>query len=131
MRGFHGALIAATCVMALSATACRKPVNAAPEISVREQITPQPVRVGEATVALQLADAKADPVTGATIIVEADMTHPGMSPVFKTANETVPGRYEAPITFTMGGDWVLLFHIKLANGKKIERQLDVRGVSPN
>jgi hypothetical protein len=31
----------------------------------------------------------------------------------------------------MGGDWVLLFHIKLANGKEIERQMDVRGVSPN
>lgn len=86
--------------------------------------------MGTATVAVQLADG-AKPVTDATIMVEADMSHPGMSPVFGTANEMVPGSYQAHINFNMGGDWVVLLHIKLADGRKIERQVDVRGVRTN
>jgi hypothetical protein len=70
-------------------------------------------------------------MTHATIKVEADMAHPGMAPVFKAANETAPGSYQAEISFTMAGDWVLLLHIQLADGSKVERQVDVRGVRSN
>jgi len=59
------------------------------------------------------------------------MSHPGMSPVFAQANEIAPGNYSAPINFNMGGDWVVLLHIKLADGRKIERQVDVKGVQSN
>ena len=59
------------------------------------------------------------------------MNHPGMAPSFKTATETAPGHYQAGVPFNMAGDWVVLLHITLADGKKIERQLDVRGVLPN
>jgi hypothetical protein len=31
----------------------------------------------------------------------------------------------------MAGDWVILAHITLANGQKLERQVDVKGVQPN
>ena len=31
----------------------------------------------------------------------------------------------------MGGDWVVLLHIRLADGRKIERQMDVKGVESN
>jgi YtkA-like len=61
-------------------------------------------------------------------MVEADMTHPGMSPVFAKAKEMQPGRYEAEIQFGMAGDWVILLHGTLAGGEKLERQFDVRGV---
>jgi YtkA-like len=64
-------------------------------------------------------------------MVEVDMSHPGMSPVFAEATETAPGSYRANIDFSMGGDWVVLLHIKLADGRKIERQVDVRGVRSN
>ncbi len=64
-------------------------------------------------------------------MVEADMSHPGMSPVFAQASELTPGSYRASVNFNMGGDWILLLHIKLADGRKIERQLDVRGVRSN
>jgi hypothetical protein len=78
-----------------------------------------------------MADAARKPVTRAAIMVEADMSHPGMSPVFAEAKETKPGSYTAPISFNMGGDWVVLLHIKLADGRKIERQMDVRSVRSN
>jgi len=54
-----------------------------------------------------------------------------MGPVFGTASETVPGSYRTQIDFNMGGDWIVLLHIKLADGRKIERQMDVRGVQSN
>jgi hypothetical protein len=92
---------------------------------------PQPPRLGPATVSIELTDPLQEPVAHAAIMVEADMSHPGMSPVFADAKETAPGTYRAPITFNMGGDWVVLLHIKLADGRRIERQMDVRGVLPN
>jgi YtkA-like len=127
-RPFCGALLASACLATLSVTACRRSADSGNAITVNHQITPQPVRAGESTVDIELADAGSKPVAHATMMVEADMTHPGMSPIFAPAAETTPGTYHARLNLTMGGDWVLLLHIQLPNGKKIERQVDVRGV---
>ena len=59
------------------------------------------------------------------------MSHPGMSPVFGEAKEVAPGQYQAQVTFAMAGDWVILLHVTLPDGKKLERQFEVRGVRPN
>jgi hypothetical protein len=59
------------------------------------------------------------------------MSHPGMAPVFGSARETEPGRYEGRLQITMPGDWVILAHITFADGHKLERQVDVKGVLPN
>jgi YtkA-like len=118
-------------VAVLAVTACHRSSGRESEISVRQQVTPQPVRVGPATITIQIADAAQKPVSPATIMVEADMSHPGMGPVFAEAEETAPGSYQAHIGFNMGGDWVVLLHIKLPDGRKIERQMDVRGVQSN
>jgi hypothetical protein len=115
----------------LPLTGCRRLANSEPEIAVREQIAPQPVRMGPATVTIEMTDAAAKPVSRATINVEMDMSHPGMSPLFEEAKETAPGSYQARIDFNMGGDWVVLLHIKLPDGRKIERRMDVRGVQSN
>jgi hypothetical protein len=56
------------------------------------------------------------------------MSHAGMPPVFGEGKELEPGRYQSPLEFTMGGDWVILIHLTLADGRKLERQLDVKGV---
>jgi hypothetical protein len=96
--------------------------------SVIEQIRPQPVRIGPAEIDIRVADASGKPLNGATVTVEADMSHPGMSPVFAKAREQNPGTYLATVNLTMGGDWVVLTHIKLPGGKRIERQMSVRGV---
>ena len=126
-----GAILIATCVVALAATGCREASNAVRDVSVQETISPQPVRVGEATIAIQLADASGKPVTHARIDVEGDMSHPGMSPIFATATEASPGLYTAQLDFNMSGDWVVLSHIVLADGRKLERRINVSGVEPN
>jgi hypothetical protein len=126
-----GAILIAACMATGAATGCRRASDPAKDISVQEMISPQPVRVGQATIAIQLADASAKPVTHAKISVEGDMSHPGMSPIFATATETSPGMYTAQLDFNMGGDWVVLSHIALADGRKLERRIDVSGVESN
>jgi hypothetical protein len=91
------------------------------------QVTPQPARVGPITVGFSLRDHD-QPVTGAQVSLEGDMTHAGMAPVFADAREVAPGRYQGEITLNMAGDWVVLMHIRLANGKSLEEQIPLNGV---
>lgn len=115
----------------LLTVSCSKPVEPPPDVTIKHEISPQPFRIGLATVALTLKDATAKPMTGVRIKVEADMTHAGMEPTFAEAKETGQGRYEAVVAFRMAGDWVILLHLTLPDGKKLERQFDVPGVRPH
>ncbi len=112
-------------------TGCSKPVEPQPVIAIEQEISPEPARVGPATVALRLSDASAKPISGAHIVIEADMSHAGMQPRLADALEREPGHYQAQLEFPMAGDWVILLHITMPGGKKLERQFDVRGVRPN
>jgi hypothetical protein len=96
---------------------------------IKTAVTPQPVHVGVATVTVTgVTDGLGELLAGVHVQVEGDMAHPGMAPVFADAPETQPGVYTAHLNFNMPGDWVVLTHIRLANGQKIERQIDVWGV---
>jgi hypothetical protein len=102
----------------------------APPLSVSviaREIAPQPPQVGPITVTFRLADAT-KPVSGARVALEGDMTHAGMAPVFGDAREIALGQYQGQLRLNMGGDWVVLMHITLPNGKKLEDQIDVSGV---
>lgn len=130
MRG-SGPLAAAACVAAvLLAAGCGGAGETASSVRVEHELAPQPPRVGAATVTLKLSEGPA-PVTGARVTLEGNMSHAGMAPVFAGADEVEPGRYRATLEFTMGGDWVVLVRAALADGRRLERQLDVRGVRTN
>ncbi len=109
-----------------AANGCHRQV--APEVSMTQEVSPWPVRVGICNVALHLKDAGAQPLTAAHVSLEADMSHPGMAPVFSDATESSPGQYRGHIELTMPGDWVVLVHIRLANGQKAEREIELKGV---
>jgi hypothetical protein len=118
-----GALLAAVVV------GCgRQKADEAPEVRVDCQVDPRPPRQGPAKVTLTLTGADGQPVRGATLRVEGNMNHAGMKPVFADAREAKPGRYEADLTFTMGGDWFLLVEGRLSDGRRLERKIDVPGV---
>jgi len=102
--------------------------SAPPVITIEHEITPQPARVGSATIILWLSDRSGKAVTGARVTLEGNMSHAGMAPVFAKANETEPGRYHAPLEFSMGGDWIVLVHMTLSDGHKLEQQFEIRGV---
>jgi hypothetical protein len=108
---------------------CSRP-GSSPAVVIEHEITPQPARVGPATVTLRVADSAGHAVGGAKIALEADMSHAGMSPVFGEAKEIEPGRYRSQLEFGMAGDWVILLHVTLPGGKKLEQQIEVRDVRP-
>lgn len=58
------------------------------------------------------------------------MTHPGMAPVFAEARETEPGRYRALMELSMAGDWYVIAHVSLQNGRMMDQQFELNGVEP-
>jgi len=124
----RGLIFLLGCATPFAVAGCRARTATAHDISVHEEIAPTPVREGMATVTIHLANAQGEPVRSALINVEGDMAHPGMAPAFADAAESSPGTYQASIDFNMSGDWVVLLHIHLADGRRIERQFDVKGV---
>jgi hypothetical protein len=128
LAGWFAALI---CGATLLIAGCSRPAGPTPFVAIDHEISPDPPRVGPAVVTLKLADAAGRSISGARIAIEADMSHAGMSPRFADAKEADPGRYHAHLEFQMAGDWVILLHITLPDGRKLERQIDVRGVRPN
>ena len=109
---------------------CHRVTGPSPHLGIQVALVPQPPRVGPVTVMLSLTDSGAQPVSGARILLEADMSHPGMAPVFGNAAEIGPGVYQGRVDFNMAGDWVILAHIKLPNGPALEYHTDPQGVRP-
>jgi hypothetical protein len=89
-------------------------------------LSPDPPRVGPAVLSLFLADPDSKPVAGARWRLEGHMTHPGMPPVLADATAVGAGRYEARLTFTMAGDWVVLAEAEWGSSERLERSLPVR-----
>jgi hypothetical protein len=110
------------------ATGCQRRALTAPDVTLSAELAPRPPRVGPATITVQVRGIGGAPLAGAVVRVEADMAHPGMAPVFGDAREVQPGKYQAPLEFTMGGDWFATVTVTLADGRKLERQIDVPGV---
>lgn len=100
-----------------------------PEIIAAWTVAPDPPRVGPAQVSLTLTEG-GQPVAGAEVRLEGNMSHPGMAPVFGDAREVAPGRYEAPLDLTMAGDWFLLAQITLRDGRSLSRTSQLPGVRP-
>jgi len=122
-------LFAALAACLILWTGCQPQARTTPEIELDWSVKPNPPVAGPVLVSLTLTDAKTGgPVRGAEVRLEGNMSHPGMKPVFSTAREVGPGRYEAPIELTMGGDWFILIEATLRDGRALQRQVDVRGV---
>lgn len=119
------------CAGSLVVSGCSRPINSPPAVTLEHAISPEPPRVGPATLTLKLADSAAKPLSGARITLEADMSHAGMAPVFEEAKEIEPGQYQGHLRFEMAGDWVILLHVRLPGGQTLERQFNVSDVRPN
>jgi YtkA-like len=105
--------------------------QAGADVKVDLALRPDPPKVGAATAIVTLTDRDGQPIRGATVKLEGNMNHAGMTPVFADAREMEPGHYEASLEFTMGGDWFVLIEAALADGSKLSRKTDIRGVKSN
>jgi hypothetical protein len=56
------------------------------------------------------------------------MSHAGMAPVFADARETESGRYQSTMELSMAGDWFILVHVTLPDGRKLDRRFDIKEV---
>lgn len=121
-------LAAVACAGALLGVACRL-TEPTPDARVETEVSPDPPRVGPVTVNLKVTDFLTSKLaSGARVQLEGNMTHAGMTPIFAGATELEPGRYRGTLELTMGGDWVVLVHIALPDGRRVERRVDVKGV---
>lgn len=125
-KGFF--CLATGLLVCLLMAGCGRGEDAAVPIELTMQETTP--RVGPATLRFSLTDTQTgQPVSGADVRVEGNMTHPGMAPSLAEATEVAPGEYEAEMNYTMRGDWYLLFDIRLADGQTLTRQVEVPGVT--
>ena len=111
-------------LLAAAACAAEAPADT---LDLKWTLRPERPVVGPATLTLRLGAPHAA-ATGTRVRVVGHMTHPGMQPVEATTTRRGDGTYEANFAFTMAGDWALLVTIELANGRRVERRLDVPGV---
>ena len=121
-------LLCLLCLFMAGFISCRS--QSSPEVFVAHEVLPQPPRVGQVEIRLRPTDASRKPLTGAQIKLEGNMSHAGMSPVFADTLEVVPGEYRANMDLSMAGDWVILVHLTLSDGVKLERQFEIKGVAP-
>lgn len=115
-------------LLLLVCAACSDAAVRAADHELRLTVEPDPPSVGPSQLTLAIRDAAALPVTGARVELECTMSHAGMVPVFGTTEERSPGVYVAELELTMGGDWIVIVDATLADGRSLERQLEVRGV---
>ena len=59
------------------------------------------------------------------------MSHPGMAPVVADVVERGDGVYDAPLQFTMAGDWILLVTGQLADGRGLKSESKSRACGPH
>jgi hypothetical protein len=127
--GAAGWLLAAG--LLASSAACAKPAADSPgspdSIALTWTLRPERPTLGPATLTLTLGEPHAA-ASGTRVRVVGHMTHPGMQPVEATVTPRGQGVYDAALSFTMAGDWALLATIELADGRRIERRIDVPGV---
>lgn len=109
---------------------CKRAGDPSSNLTLAHEVFPQPPHVGQVTIMLRLTDASGTAVTGARLRLEGNMTHPGMTPVFAEAREIEPGRYGSSMNLTMAGDWVVLVYATLPDGRKVERQFEIRDLQP-
>ena len=107
---------------------CGRGATDLPEVGVDLVIEPDPPRIGPAVVTVELRDANGQPIQGAAVKLEGNMSHAGMVPVVSDATEVAEGLYQADLEFTMGGDWFILVQADLPDGRSMERKVDVPAV---
>lgn len=119
----HSTLLVLT--VCLIAASCTRPAR---DLTFEWTFTPAPVSVGSARLQLRVLDAARQPVRGAQLKIEAQMSHPGMAPLVVIATERGDGLYEAELQFSMGGDWILVVEGSLSNGARVHHRIDVPNV---
>ena len=113
------------------APGCSKSSGGANDVSFILVSDPKPPRAGRNTFTVTLNSQAGEPIPGAQVSLEGDMSHPGMSPVFANAREIAAGKYQAILDLNMLGDWTIVAHIQLPDGRTFNRETKFQNLQPN
>lgn len=78
----------------------------------------------EARLEFTVAEAGGRLLPGASLRLEANMTHPGMAPIVEPVVDEGGGRYTVALRFTMAGEWVLSVKGALSDRRRLDKRLD-------
>jgi YtkA-like len=107
---------------------CSRPGQQSSDINFQYESQPNPPHVGSNIFVVKLVGKDGAALSGAHVSLEGDMSHPGMSPASGELTEVGAGTYRGGLNLGMRGDWVMEFHIVLADGRKVEREADFKNV---
>jgi hypothetical protein len=113
----------------LACAACTRGSARATDIAIHLSAAPAIVD-RDTVVEFVLSDAAGKPVPGASLTVQAHMTHPGMAPIIEPAVDAGEGRYEVRLRFTMAGAWVLAAKGTLDDRRAIDQKIGEMTVRP-
>ena len=91
-------------------------------IRIDVRVVPAPVHTGSADVQIRLVD-RTHKASRPKVSVEADMSHPGMTPLFASASPMGADQYEAKLNFNMPGDWTVSVRAHWPDGAEVEKQV--------
>jgi hypothetical protein len=86
---------------------------------------PNPPAVGAGVLTVSVTDRAGNPIRGAQVQVEANMTHVGMVPIDARSELDENARYRVPLAWTMSGDWVVDVTAALPGGEKASRRFSL------
>lgn len=109
---------------------CRHESASTLNLSISYEVSPLPARVGDVTITIKMKDGSQQPVAGARIKLEGNMSHAGMAPVLAEAKEIGPGQYRANMNLPMAGDWQVLVHLTLPDDRELDQQFEIKEVAP-
>jgi len=121
--------VVALCVGLAALIGCRRQNESLSYLTITYEVSPQPPRVGQTSITVNLTDVSGKPMSGAEVTLEGNMSHAGMVPVTAATTEVAPGRYRATMELSMAGDWNITAHVKSPNGLNLERQFEIKGVT--
>jgi hypothetical protein len=113
------------------APGCSRSSSAAKDVGFLLASDPKPPRAGRNAFTVTLTGPAGQPIPGAQVSLEGDMSHPGMSPAFASAREIAAGKYEAILDLNMLGDWTIIAHIQLRSGRTFDRETKFPNLQPN
>jgi hypothetical protein len=86
---------------------------------------PSPPSVGSGLLIFTLRDPAGQPVEGAAVSVEGNMSHAGMIPVAGVVESSIGGEYRVALDWTMSGDWFIDVTFDLPDGMQVARRFPI------
>ncbi len=95
------------------------------DLRLRISTEPEPAKVGDTTLRIEVKDARGQPVTDATFTLDYTMDMPGMMIDKAQASHAGGGIYEAKLRFAMAGPWGVTVSIQRPGQAEVRERFTV------